>query len=270
MNSKEKKASDFRCHSVGKNTINGALLYQNTLKESYKLLYVYEGICTIDIDGATYSLGKGYSVMVYPMSVFQLHCDAHTRYAWVEFSGFAVESALGRMAFERSSPVVGPIELEGFEDKFDIPLFSGEAYSLYRQGGCCLVLMSYYIEWFPSKTMENRGYVFRACRYIDRHIETPGLNVRDVANALKIDRSYLYRLFMEELGVSVMEYINHRRMSKAMILLANSTLSIKDIAYSAGFSDQMYFSRVFKQYNGETPTHYRERLLTGNDTPKEP
>jgi AraC-like DNA-binding protein len=160
--------------------------------------------------------------------------------------------------------------LEGFEDKFDIPLFSGETYTLYRQGGGVMLLLSYYIEYFPRKTVESEGYVFRACQYIDRHIGIQGFNVRDVANALKIDRSYLYRLFMEELNMSVMEYITDRRMAKAAILLANSTLSIKDIAYSAGYSDQMYFSRVFKQCNGQTPTAYRQGLFNGSDIPTKP
>ncbi len=270
MNDKKQSKNDLRCHSVGKNDVNGALLCKDLPEESYKLIYVYEGVCTIDIDGMPYGVPKGYSALIYPTCRFTIHCPSGARYVWLEFSGFVVDSILSRIAFSKTAPVVGPVVQEGFENKFDIPLFSGEIYTLYRQGGGVMLLLSYYIEYFPSKMVKDDSYVFRACRYIDRHIETPGLNVRDVANALKIDRSYLYRLFIAELGMSVMEYINHRRMSKAMILLANSTLSIKDIAYSAGYSDQMYFSRVFKQYNGETPTHYRERLLTGNDTPKEP
>ena len=50
-------------------------------------------------------------------------------------------------------------------------------------------------------------------------------------------------------------------LAKAEILLANSDLSVKDVAYSVGFSDQMYFSRVFKKLNGRSPTGFREKIF---------
>lgn len=270
MRNQQRTTTDFRCHSVGKNTENGALLCQKTLKESFKLLYVYEGVCTIDIEGMVFRLQKGYSALVYPLCRFQIRSEADVQYAWIEFSGFAAESFLNRTAFSRANPVIGPIELDGFEKHFDIPLFNGETYTLYRQGGCFMLLISYYIEHFPGKTVETGGYVFRACQYIDQHFSTQGFGVKEVAGALKIDRSYLYRLFAEELGMSVMEYITNRRLSKASVLLANSNLSVKDIAYSVGYADQMYFSRVFKQCNGQTPTAYRQGLFNGSDIPTKP
>ena len=65
---------------------------------------------------------------------------------------------------------------------------------------------------------------------------------------------------MDEMGVSVIDYIVRRRISKAEIMLANSGLSVKDVAYSVGFSDQMYFSRVFKRIIGKTPSEFRKML----------
>ena len=53
-------------------------------------------------------------------------------------------------------------------------------------------------------------------------------------------------------------------------MLANSDLSIKDVAYSVGFSDQMYFSRVFKRLNGRTPTAFREMIFSEKDTSTKP
>lgn len=257
---------DFRCRSAGNSGKGDALLQENTFAESYKLLYVYAGACSVAVDGVSHTVSKGCSVLVYPLSVFTVGSGA--QYAWVEFSGFAAATILSRIAFSETSPVLGDIGIDRFESYFDIPLFSGQPYVFYRQGALVLLLLSYYIERFPSKTVETQGYVFRACRYIDTHLSVQGFGVKDVANALKIDRSYLYRLFMEEVGVSVMDYITGRRMSKAKVMLANSTLSIKDVAYSVGFSDQMYFSRMFTQRNGLTPTAFRERLLNGSDTPR--
>ena len=89
-------------------------------------------------------------------------------------------------------------------------------------------------------------------------------DVRSLVEALKIDRSYLYRLFKDKTGVSVSDYITRTRISKAEVLLSNGSLSVKDVAYSVGFPDQMYFSRVFKKINGKTPTQFREMFVQKN------
>ena len=81
--------------------------------------------------------------------------------------------------------------------------------------------------------------------------------MQSVANHIKIDRTYLYRLFKEETGMSVIDYINNCRISKAEVLLIDENISIKDVAYSVGFTDQMYFSKVFKKLRGQTPTEFR-------------
>ena len=58
--------------------------------------------------------------------------------------------------------------------------------------------------------------------------------------------------------MSVHDYINKLRISRASSLLASSNLTIKDVASESGFSDQMYFSRLFKKNKNLTPSQYRE------------
>ena len=255
-----KNQIDFRCHSSGNNEISSGLFQKDLLAETYKLIYVYKGRCKVVIDGICFEASSGDSVLIYPCLDFKIIPGKDLKYTWLVFSGFESAAILGRVAFSKKNPVLGKMDIDGFEDLFDMPQNLEKAYSHYRLGGCFLLLLSYYIEKFPSKTREYEGYVYRACTYIDENFSTPGFGVKNVTEALKIDRSYLYRLFMDEIGVSVIDYIIRRRISKAEILLANSGLSIKDVAYSVGFSDQMYFSRMFKRINGRTPTEFRELI----------
>lgn len=251
---------DFRCHSSGNNVSKTGLTQESTIKESFKLVYVYEGVCRAEIDGKYYTVEKGDSVLLFPFCSFSLSGN-NCKYAWIEFSGFIATTILGRIAFTRKTPVLGKIDIDGFEDLFNIPPESDEPYSLYRLGACIVLLLSYYIEKFPSKSIETEGYVFRACRYIHTHFSEQGFGVKNVAEVLKIDRSHLYRMFKNEMGISVIEYITNCRLTRAELLLVNSSMSIKDVAYSVGFSDQMYFSRVFKQFSGKTPSEFRDALL---------
>lgn len=254
---------DFIIHSNGNNESGTGLFRENTHGESYKLVYIYEGKGKVDIDGKCYLIEKGDSFLVFPLHSFEIRGDS-LKYTWLEFSGYESMAMLSKIAFSKTNPVLGKIRKDGMKELFDLPKLSTEPYALFRLGGRVLLLMSYYIEYFPSKTVEAEGYVYKACMFIGKNYTEPGFGVKNVVEELKIDRSYLYRLFINEMGVSVSDYITRRRILKAEVLLSNSDISVKDVAYSCGFADQMYFSRVFKKLNGKTPTQFREMIFDSN------
>ena len=251
---------DLLCLSYGSTDRNNELLHANTFPESYKLAYVFGGSGTVDIDGKCYSITAGDSFVAFPFTPFEIRAESGLRYVWLEFSGVKGAALLARTAFTKQTPVLGKIEIPDFQDLFEMPELTGAPYEVYRIGGCLILILSYYMEKFPGKALESEGYVLRACRVIEANCCDHRFGVKDVAEALKIDRSYLYRLFMDEMGVSVMDYITRRRVSRAEAMLVASDAPVKDIALSVGYADQMYFSRVFKKQNGRTPTEFRREI----------
>lgn len=273
MDGCRKNLIDFRCYSNGNSEKTDGLQQKNTLRETYKLIYIYAGAFRIEIDGIIHKAEKGDSVLVFPNCSFEIHDKDGSKYVWLEFSGFESTAILCLTAFTMNTPVLGKIRNKNFEKNFILPADpanTGNAYELYRIGASIMMLLSYYLEYFPGKPVKPEGYVFCACRIIDNRFSEHGFCVKDVAEALKIDRSHLYRMFKDEMGISVIDYITVCRISKAEIMLTNINLSVKDVAYSVGFSDQMYFSRVFKRLNGKTPTQFREMIINGNGTQTKP
>ena len=262
MKNPYKNKIDIRYFNSGNNQADSALSEDITLKETYKLIYICSGNCEVDIDGISYYVSYGDSVLIFPRSRFKIVPNRTAKYVWVEIAGFEIPAILGRIAFSQKKPVLGKITKDGFEELFKMPCEMRHPYSLYRLSGFTMLLLSYYVEYFPRKSVETEGYISQAIKYIDENLSTPSLSVKDVTQALKIDRSHLYRIFKNELGVSVIDYIIHRRIYKSEIMLSNISLSIKDVAYSVGFTDQMYFSRVFKRINGRTPTEFRHILIS--------
>ena len=61
-------------------------------------------------------------------------------------------------------------------------------------------------------------------------------------------------------GRTTKELITDRRMLEAARLLRFSELGVGEVAYRAGYGDQLYFSRAFKRQFGESPSAYRERM----------
>lgn len=58
------------------------------------------------------------------------------------------------------------------------------------------------------------------------------------------------------MSMSPNEYLTRFRIDEACVLLRSQGLSVSEAAFSSGFSDQLYFSRVFKRYKGVPPSKY--------------
>ena len=101
------------------------------------------------------------------------------------------------------------------------------------------------------------SYVEEALRYIENNYAHT-VNIQVIADYLSIERTYLYRLFKDITGSSPQEYLLDYRIRRACSLLKETDLPVSDIARSVGYNDALYFSRLFKQKKGRTPTRYRE------------
>ena len=93
------------------------------------------------------------------------------------------------------------------------------------------------------------------------------ISVDDIAKAVGVSRSHLYRVFMSNVGQSPIDYLTGYRISEACSLLKNTGLSIAEIAVSVGFFDQFYFSRVFKRAKGMPPSKYIAAQSENADAP---
>jgi AraC family transcriptional activator of pobA len=80
------------------------------------------------------------------------------------------------------------------------------------------------------------------------------------ADELRVPQSVLSRALTKVTGRGTKELVTDRRMLEAARLLRFTDLTVGEVAYRAGFSDQLYFSRAFKRHHGEAPMTYRERL----------
>ena len=86
------------------------------------------------------------------------------------------------------------------------------------------------------------------------------ISLDDVSREVDISPYYFSKLFKQETGRNFIEHLTEIRLKNARDLLQNSQLSIKEICAQSGYSDPNYFSRIFKKYEGVTPSEFRERL----------
>lgn len=96
----------------------------------------------------------------------------------------------------------------------------------------------------------------RAAAYIQEHY-TEDLSLDVIAGHIKVSPTYLSRIFTQEKGVGIQEYLTDLRLWKAKELLTQSNDRIYEIAAKVGYSDAVYFNKVFKKHTGKTPKEYR-------------
>lgn len=96
-------------------------------------------------------------------------------------------------------------------------------------------------------------------QYIMNKFHQP-LSLTNIADDLHISTSYLSNLIKKELGVSFLTYITNLRMAKAVELLKDRHLAIKEIACRVGFDSEHSFIRNFKKVYGRTPSEYRNHI----------
>ena len=85
------------------------------------------------------------------------------------------------------------------------------------------------------------------------------LNVKDIAYKFGYERSYLYRLFLEENGFSIQQYIIMCRINHARYLLVETNKPIHEIAHEVGYESYAAFSKIFIREAGSTPSDYRKK-----------
>lgn len=119
---------------------------------------------------------------------------------------------------------------------------------------------------FDLNRMDERDratkIVDRICAYIVDHLGED-LSLVRLAELHYFNPSYLSRLFKQEKGVNLSEYIDHCRIKKAKELLGDRDLKVREVAAAVGYEAAHSFTRFFKKATGMTPQEYRDQLVEG-------
>lgn len=94
-------------------------------------------------------------------------------------------------------------------------------------------------------------------RYIDMHFKE-SLSLEQLATEAHMNKFYLSHAFKKEYGISPVNYMISRRVDESKYLLAETDLSLSQIAQLLGFSSPSYFSQVFRRIQAMSPNEFRQ------------
>lgn len=250
-------------YTCGYEKCSPAHSYGPAVRSGYLIHYILGGKGIYKTEGHLYHLSEGDAFLIRPNTLIYYEADKYHpwTYTWIGFQGIKIEEYL-----KRTSLLETPYFHYGRDDRVRLcheKMF--EAYKLPENRD--LMMNSILYEYlyllaskFPRKYIPPKEkkitYVEEALRYIENNYSQP-VNIQVIADYLNIERTYLYRLFKDITGSSPQEYLLDYRIRRACTLLKETGLPVNDIARSVGYDDALYFSRLFKQCKGRTPTQYR-------------
>ncbi|UOQ50378.1 AraC family transcriptional regulator [Gracilibacillus caseinilyticus] len=118
------------------------------------------------------------------------------------------------------------------------------------------------------KQQERKTFIHRISGYLERHADQK-LTLTTLSELFGISSRHLNRIFKEETGRTVVEYIHEIRMNRAKKLLVETSEKIIVIAMEVGYDDPAFFTRLFTRKVGCSPGRYREQLALTRTNLKE-
>lgn len=260
---------DLNVDHYGAEICEGNYSFGPAIRDNFVLHFIVDGRGKFTIDGQTTELGVG-DMFILPkgkVTSYQADSKHPWTYLWVGFSGSKAENILSKTQLLeqyfchstlKSKVLDQIVKLTQFRDqKLDDVTELQLIAELYK-------LLAYLIEESPSKAVSDgsiliQNYIRQTKKIIHSQYGT-SLKVGEIADKLNLNRSYLYKIFKEETGYAIKDYIVQVRMEKSADLLTNTTFHISEVANAVGFTDALAFSKAFKKYFNQSPSNYRKAL----------
>ncbi len=191
----------------------------------------------------------------------KLHSANHWEYLYVHLDGPAIQPFFRQIREEFGSCFTLP------QDSFPIQLWlnlheelgNGRQLRRYEGGELAYRFLSSLLRTLetPAGPLPSPR-IAESLQYLREHF-AEHLSIEALASEYGFSSAYFTRLFTRETGISPMAFLTQQRLSHAVFLLLNSSLTIEEIAAGCGFSCGNYFCKVFRKASGLSPAEYRRR-----------
>lgn len=253
--------------------------YGPATRDEYLLHYIIDGKGSFTANGRTYELGKHDAFLIIPdeTTVYSADEEEPWSYIWIAFNGFKAYEYLQHAGFSNTNRI-GHFLCEEQLVKAIETILSAHELTYSNQINRHIQLLNFLFnlireyedstQTLPStESSSQQSYIIYAMNYIERNYQNT-ITIEDLCARLGITRSYLTKIFKEELHSAPYEYLVNLRINKASSLLKITSLPVKQISTMVGYHDPLVFSKIFKQKTGLSPTDYRntaDKLILSNE-----
>lgn len=234
------------------------------IRSHYLFHYIISGQGRYTVKKNTFFLKAGQGFLICPgeSTYYEADKEHPWSYCWFSFDGYEAKMILDncglspqQLIFEDHSQ--GKLQKAIFQMIKNFEENQNNEYTILS--GLYSVFSHMKLDALHSDSLSNRSYIEKALEFISNNFSYD-IKIQDIAKYIGIDRTYLYKIFMETQHCSPQQYLIQFRLSMACTLLENTFMNITEIAYSCGFKDSPAFYKHFKKHYSLTPVQYRDSL----------
>lgn len=264
----------FVNHQSSPDVITTLNFVYETKKQSaadFKLDPVYKIYCVISGTGClstTYkkiNLSAGDVFFTFPVCQYSIESYENLKYFYISFLGIRANMLMERIGinknrcyFPNQNQEILKIWQSFFEisDHTNLDMIS-ESIFLYTLSA---------IEHRTTEKVEfekTKYTVLCIKQFIDENFQNPNLNLDLISKECSFNKNYISNVFKNNMGISLVQYINTLRIQTSCELMRKNITCIKDIAFMCGFKDSLYFSKLFKKQVGLSPREFLAQVGNG-------
>ena len=260
-------SADLAFYQCGTEECEPGHSFGPAVRDHFLIHYVHSGSGIFSVGEKMHHIGKNEGFLIYPGTATFYKADDRRpwHYSWVGFNGAKAAEYLAEAGLDQEHPV-----FRYDKDSQLARLLAGIIDANARPAARSLRILGL-LHLFLARLVEQQLVTVGHSRsenrkehYFQKAVQYIGLNhsrkisVKQIADYIGIDRTYLYSIFKSILGKSPEDYLIAFRMTKACELMQDETLSIGDVSRSVGYEDPLLFSKMFKKYKYMSPSAYRK------------
>ena len=231
-------------------------LRQPFFKSTYVLNLVTRGKGTLLCEGYYHSFEKGDIFFNFPTNFFQIEASSDFEFAYISFTGECVNTILENFGISTTNCV-----FRGFGHITEHWLSSLRRLDEFNANILTESVLLYTLSFFGNKgskvSFGDKDDLFVVImNYIEKHLTDPEICLRRVSGIFAYSQKYFSHLFKNNVGIGFCEYVNEKRIKYALTLIDEGIHEVSTLSERSGFTDPLYFSKVFKKYAGTSPRSY--------------
>jgi AraC-like DNA-binding protein len=222
--------------------------------DKYALQIVTQGAGVFSVGEERYDVERGDIFFVCRGDDFTV-CGTDMEYCYVSFRGRRADEYAERFGIKNGRRIFrGSDELISFWLR-SISLADAQNTDLVSEA-----VLLYTLANLPVEKKEHSDVVSKVVAFINENFSDASLSLSTVARKLGYNSKYLSTLFKNQMGMSYTEFLRNVRIKHAIFLIEQGVSSVKNIAILSGFSDPLYFSKVFAASEGMSPKAYVRKI----------
>lgn len=229
-------------------------LKQPFIKPIFVMNLVIKGNGILKVNNKEFELNSGTVFFAFPGCPFKLLGSDDFRYIYISFMGTNAANLLNDFGINIENPVCSNMDSV-------IPFWLDSIRRINQQNANVLTesVLLYTLSFLnnPNKEIKlkknNENLFELIVDYIDNHFMDTDISIKKIADVFSYTEKYISALFSKNMKTKFKSYLNDMRIQYANKLIEDGETSVSKISELCGYSDSLYFSKVYKEKTGKSP-----------------